>query len=358
MQQFRPKQVGSGKKALNPDLGDWRRGVEEGARAKYQAERKARLAAYALRKSSGVSKYGSQMTFRKLFGTAQSDFSKFFKSTQEYREWKSRHGGISVRYATQDQASARVRDLHAAVKSAKQKFHAAGGDPRKHYNSAKSIKILMKRNGINIVSKAAINMIKMLDGKSGAALISWHKQKYGGRPNLPESEVMAFLKDQVVPYVQVAVEREEALQKKVQLSGKGGGAGSVGTQPDVTHWDRPPKPPGFVPRKGRPLYPAKRAIQPGYRPVPEPNYGTVSYEGGYDTYQRYPGGKMKNESYTQFEVPLEEYQDQDESMFENDSELKSLRQQLSVLQKTTARPTKISPGGAFARSKKTSGGRS
>jgi len=298
MQQYRPKQVGSGKAELNPKLGLWRKGVELGARTVYRKAQADKKAAYLLRKSSGVSKYGSQMTFRKLFGTAQSEFSAYFKASSEYAKWKSEYGGLSVKKASPDQARTRVRALQAAMKPVKQRFIAANGDPRKHYNSAKSIKILMKRNGITTVSKAAINMIKMLDGKSGAALISWHRQKYGGRPNLPESEVMAFLKDQVVPYVQVAVEREEALQKKVQLSGAGGSAGSLGTQPDVRHWgddnEGKPRPPGYRPKLRAPLKP-----QAGYKPVQGPNYGNVIYQGGYDTYQRYPGGggKGKQESF-------------------------------------------------------------
>lgn len=310
MSLFTPKQVGSGTKPLNSKLGLWRRGVELGARAVYQKTQTDKKAAYALRKSSGVGKYGSQMTFRKLFGTARSEFSAYFKASPEYREWKQTYGGKGrsvVKNVTPDLARRRIRDLHTAMRPVKERFISKGGDPRKHYNSAKSIKILMKRNGITTVSKAAINMIKMLDGTSGAALISWHRQKYGGRPNLPESEVMAFLKDQVVPYVQVAVEREEALQKKVQMSGKTGSAGSLGTQPDIAHWDRRPRPPNFRPKLRSGL-----DAQPGYKPVPAPIFGNMIYQPGYDKYQRnkqgnYRGGKGKYEQQQEFESQRSSY---------------------------------------------------
>lgn len=270
--------------------GDWRHNVAAAAKQK-------RADLLALRKSSGVAKgkKPASMTFRKLFGVAQSEFSAYFRGTQEYTQWKKAYEDVPVGSRGQD-AKNRARALVEAVESAKKKFRASGrGDPRKHYNSAKSIKILMHANGITSVSKAAINMIKMLDGRSAGALISWHKQKYGERPNIPDSEVMAFLKDQVVPHIQGSVQREETLQRRVALAGFQGSAGSIQTQPAPAHWKIEPRPPTFKP---------KSVSRNDYVPVRGPDYGTVVYK-YQDPYQdkRNKGNKGKGEMRT-FEVPV------------------------------------------------------
>ena len=224
MAYFRPRQVGSGKsqKSLSK-MSNWKRSVEQGARDAYRKEQEAKRLTY----KSGVGKPKiAQMTFRKMFGKQQSHFSTWIKNQPEYKTLKANKAGLDD-YRMLITGTKGMNDglKHRYI----QKY--GKGAAHKHYNSAKSIKALAKANGIKTISKAAINMIKMLDGGSAEALIAWHKQKYGERENLPESEVMAFLADQVVPHLQSSVQREEALQKKVVKAHLGGTARVVDTEP-------------------------------------------------------------------------------------------------------------------------------
>ena len=274
MSFYKPREIGSGTAPLNPKLSAWRKSVEQGARSAYQKEQ----AAKKLTRSSGVGKpYVAQMTFRKMFGKAQSEYSIWLKRQSEVIAWKNKWPKGSVK--TLSQKKQKMSEIGEILPELKRKFVAGGGSAHKHYNSAKSIREMAKLNGITSVSKAAINMIKMLDGTSAEALISWHKQKYGSRPNLPEAEVMAFLKDQVVPHIGTAVQREEALQKKVQKSHLTGAVNYISTEP-VDNWVARPKT-GL-----RPKYTERKTLRgmshqrPEYQPVKGPNYGTGTYYEG------------------------------------------------------------------------------
>lgn len=281
MAYFKPRQVGSGKsqKSLSK-MSKWKRSVEQGARDAYRKEQEAKRLTY----KSGVGKPRvAQMTFRKMFGKQQSHFSAWIKSQPEYKRLKAEKADLD----TYRKLITGRKGMNDGLKH--QYIQEFGkGAAHKHYNSAKSIKELAKANGIKKISKAAINMIKMLDGGSAEALIAWHKQKYGARDNLPESEVMAFLADQVVPHLQSSVEREQTLQKKVAKAHLGGSARVVDTEP-FGGWA-----PKSKPSKGDPRY--NYAPATGQRPHFTPRQTKNGMSKPRDDYRPVKGYQYENQN--------------------------------------------------------------
>lgn len=175
-----------------------------------------------------------QMTFRRMFGVANSHYKDWLRTQPAYQTAKQAARGLPPgRKLEPFQELTGVRNPSTGkpfTVLGLLRHQYNGQFPSKHYNSKKSIKKLAEANGIYKVSKGTIALIKLLDGNSASRIIAWHKLNFGQKESIPDAEAMLYLSKEVVPHLQSAIGAQERLMNNVRKAGMGGSGRIVGTE--------------------------------------------------------------------------------------------------------------------------------